>query len=314
MATPKGPIIWGGPPRPPSIAARPAVFRLLDERDAFGGRPKAALFLVHPGPSLLVTLVTLAAAGLALRGWPPADITIRLVLVMLPAQLAIGAANDVFDLATDSTTKPHKPLVRGAASPSFARAVVVVGVTTSLASAATLGAVPLIVTVAGLAAGLGYDVGLKRSPASWLAWWIGICAIPLGAYAAVQRTNAALWWVIPLAGLLSVGLHCANALPDLEGDRAAGIRSLPVWLGPARSRIVLSAAPIAVVIMVLALRTPLHQTGVTLPICAALLGLTALFVLSLTQTADSPRTGLGFPLLAVTSAATAVAWLAALPQ
>src|SRR5258708_24504269 len=47
---------------------RPVLLRLLDERDGYGGRLKAAVFLTHPGPSLLVTGVAVAVAALAAHG------------------------------------------------------------------------------------------------------------------------------------------------------------------------------------------------------------------------------------------------------
>lgn len=262
---------------------------------------------------MLVTIVTVAAAALAVRGTPSTSIAIRLVLVMLPAQLAIGAANDLFDVAADRITKPHKPLVRQAVSPRVATVVIVAGVLMSLTSAATLGVTPLLIAVAGLSAGLGYDAGLKRSPWSWITWWVGVTAIPLGAYAAVQRIDAALWWVVPLAGLLSLGLHCANALPDLDGDRAAGVVSLPVWLGAQRSRLLLVLSPIAAATFVLALRSSLGQQGAALPVAVCALGVVGIACALLTRRTNAAGQRLCFPLLAIVSAVAAIAWLATLP-
>src|SRR5579884_2736997 len=135
MATPQAPQSTSHRlPGPPAGPARSALLRLLDERDPAGGPAKATLFLVHPGPSLLVTAVTVGAAAIALRGAPSWSLALRLVLLMLPAQFAIGAVNDLADVRADRDAKPHKPLVRGAIRPAAARVAAVALVATSVAS------------------------------------------------------------------------------------------------------------------------------------------------------------------------------------
>ena len=279
--------------------------RLLDERDAFGGRAKAALFLVHPGPSLLVTVVVLASAGLAERSTPGPLTLLRIALIVLPAQLAIGAANDLADVRADRVAKPHKPLVRGVVPVGLPVAIVGVGALTCLASAASIGWAAFGIGVLGLGAGLGYDAGLKRHPTSWLTWWAGLVAVPLGGYAGVGRLSRSLLWTIALAGLLSLSLHSANALPDLDPDRDAGVDSLPVRLGARRARAVMLVAPLLAAALVAALAQPLGQ-GVVGPAVAAaalLIGTTAALLLP----------GAAFIVLAPVIAVATVAWLAALP-
>ena len=285
--------------------SRPAPLRLLDERDPWGGRAKAALFLLHPGPSLLVTVVVLAAAGLAQRSTPSAGSLLRIALIVLPAQLAAGAANDLADVEADRAAKPHKPLVRGAVPVRFAAAVVILGSLTCLASAAGLGWAGFGIAVLGLGAGLAYDAGLKRHVTSWLPWWAGFVAVPLGGYAGVHRLSAPLLWTVALAGLLSLSLVCANALPDLDGDRAAGVRSLPVRLGEARSRTVMLLTLPAAAVLLVVLARPLGQ-GVVGPTVAAGVLLAAAAI-------AARRTVPPFVVLAPATAVACVAWLAALP-
>lgn len=281
------------------------LLRLLDEHDSCGGAAKAAFFLVHPGPSLLVTAVVLAAAGLAERSVPGVGSLARVGLIVLPAQLAIGAANDLADVEADRAAKPHKPLVRGAVSARLAVAIVAAGSATCLASAASLGWTALTIAALGLAAGLAYDAGLKRQVSSWLTWWAGFAAVPLGGYAGVGRLSAPLGWVVLLTGLLSLSLHCANALPDLAADRAAGVGSLPVRLGADRATAVMLLTPVLAAAAIGGLAAPLHQ-GVIGPSIAAA-------VLIVTVFAARRRPRLAFVLLAVAVAMAAVTWLAALP-
>ena len=95
-----------------------------DERRS-GGRLKALLFLLHPGPSLLVTATFLAIGCLAAGGWPGGARAGQLTGIMLPIQFSIGISNDASDVRADATAKPYKPLVRGAIGPGAAIVVAV---------------------------------------------------------------------------------------------------------------------------------------------------------------------------------------------
>ena len=112
-----------------------------------------------------------------------------------------------------------------------------------LAFAATINAQTLGFDALALGAGLAYDLGLRRTPLSWVPWWAGMAVLPLEGYASVGSIPSRLLVLIPLSGLIAIGLHFANALPDLDGDRSSGRRSLPVIVGdgspvgPARSRL-----------------------------------------------------------------------------
>jgi 4-hydroxybenzoate polyprenyltransferase len=309
MATPQAPQYIGRRlPEPPQGRPRHLLARLLDERDPAGGQAKAALFLLHPGPSLLVTAVTVGAAAIALRSAPPASLALRLVLLMLPAQFAIGVVNDLADVAADRRAKPHKPLVRGAIPWRAAAVAAVLLVATSLASSATLGAWVLLATMAGLGAGLAYDVGLKRGALSLLPWWVGFTALPFCAFAAAGRLPGALWWCVPLTAVLALGLHCANVLPDIEGDRRGGVVSLPVLLGGRRSRWVAVSGVAACAALTAVLAVPLRQSVELLAIAWCVVALCVLAAAAVPRVARAP-----FPVLALGSAVLAVLWLAALP-
>jgi 4-hydroxybenzoate polyprenyltransferase len=271
-------------------------------------RVLAAVGLVHPGPSLLVTAVTVAAGGLALGHLPPLDLAIRLVLIMLPAQFAIGTVNDLADLEADRRSKPAKPLVSGAVSRGAAAVVAGGCIAISLATAAVTGWDVLLLVTLGLGAGLAYDCGLKRSPLSVLCWWAGLAALPLAAYAAAGALTPGLWWEVPLAGLLALALLCANALPDLAADRAAGVDSIPVRLGEAGSRWVGLGAALVVSGLAVALSRPLGQS------IAAVLVAAMVFAGVSAASLGNPAVRRPFPFIATATAGLAVTWFAALPR
>jgi geranylgeranylglycerol-phosphate geranylgeranyltransferase len=282
-------------------------WRVLDERSEVGGRGKAGLFLTHPGPSLLVTAVVVAAAALLSRHLPSARTAVGLTLVMLPAQLSIGALNDWADAAADGISKPFKPIARGALSRTTALTVALAGFAVSLGAAAWLGVDVLAVTVLGVAAGVAYDLALKRTPAAVLAWWAGFAAVPLLAMVMTGRLRGAAEGV-PLAGLLALALHLANGLPDSEGDRLSGARTMASALGVDASRAAIGAALAVAALYVVAVRAPLGQSGLAL-LAAMVIAAGALIPL---LPRGAPRQA--FPLLALVAAGATVSWLAALPS
>jgi geranylgeranylglycerol-phosphate geranylgeranyltransferase len=283
-----------------------SLWRFFDERHPRGGRVKAWLFLTHPGPSILVTAVTVAAAGLLTRRLPSERTAVGLVLVMLPAQLAIGALNDWADVASDRVSKPFKPIARGRVRRSHAAVLATLLLAVSLGTGAWLGADVLLVASLGAAAGVAYDLALKRTPLAVLAWWAGFTTVPLVAMVMTGRLRGGVE-TVPLAGLLAAALLSANGLPDIEGDRLAGERTLPVVLGLRASPWVLSATMVAACVSVLALIAALGQGGLAF-VAAALFAAGAGVGLL-----PARRRRLSFPMLALCIAAGTVSWLAALP-
>jgi 4-hydroxybenzoate polyprenyltransferase len=277
-----------------------------DERKP-GGAIRSLIFMAHPGPSLLVTAVLVAIAGLAGQRAPDATRILELIGAMLPVQFCIGVINDVVDLPEDGVAKPHKPLVRGVIRRSTAlRAGVVLGAI-GLAFAATINVETLGFDALALGAGLAYDLGLRRTPLSWVPWWAGMAILPLEAYASVGSIPSRLLVLIPLSGLIALGLHFANALPDLDGDRRAGRRSLPVIVGAGVSR---WAGPITLAVVGLTaglVAGPLGQDG------WLFWGGLAILALGVAMVTVS-RSRRPFPVLAVATAFFAIAWLASLPR
>ena len=260
------------------------------------------VFLVHPGPSLLVTALFVATAGLALHRVPDGSLSLRLAALMLPIQFAIGITNDLCDAREDALSKPYKPLVRDQAAARAALAVGVLLAAGGLAAAASISGVTLGFTAAGLVAGLLYDVGLRRTPLSFVPWCVAFCALPLAAFAAAGRSLPELPALVTLAMLLALGLHFANALPDIIDDRRGGRVSLPVLLGPRASAIALIVCVVAAAVCSV---TVLRPATLSVALNAAAAFAAACAVASVTLCLRRP-----FPLVAVGVALLAVAWLA----
>lgn len=253
-----------------------------------------------------MTVVFVALAGLAGRHAPDAARIVQLVGTMLPIQLCIGVINDVVDLPADAIAQPYKPLVRGVVRRSTAAWIGVVLGAIGLASAATINLATLGLGAAALGAGLSYDLGLRRTVLSWVPWWGGMAVLPLASYASAGAIPSRLLVLIPLSALVAVGLQAANALPDIDTDRAAGVRSLPVLMGVDAVRWVAPAGIAVAGIMAAALAGPLHQAGVLFVVGVVVLGCAVVAVVA-------TRARRPFPILAIATAVFAVTWLGSLP-
>lgn len=257
---------------------------------------------------MLVTVTFVAIAARAAGAVPSAGQALRLAAVMLPIQFAIGAANDSADVADDARAKPYKPIVRGVVSRRAAAVAALVLGAGGLVAAATINAATLGLAAGGLAAGLAYDVGMRRTPLSWLPWWAGMALLPLAAYASAGAFPSELYAVIPLALLVALSLHLANAMPDLLADRLAGQRSLPVLVGEKHVRAVALACLAAAVVLAAAVAL---VSGSGLRWAVVGVGGAAIVLIGVLA-ATRPRRL--FPPLAIATACFAVVWLAGLPS
>jgi 4-hydroxybenzoate polyprenyltransferase len=281
------------------------------EEDRARGGPlstlRAALGLLHPGPSLLVTACFVAAAAAARHRLPDLITALRLVGIMLPMQLAIGALNDLCDRDLDRMAKPGKPLASGVLSPVVAGTAALVGFAVALGMAMTFPLPTLPLAAACAAAGIGYDLGFKRGALSWLPYWVGFACLPLTAGAAVEKLGLRVAIAAPpLALALALSLQLANSLPDIEGDVRGGSAGLAVRLGAVWSRrLSLGMAALAGVAVTAA--APLLGQ----PVPVILLG--ALPLIGVSVTLALRPYARPFPLLAPAVGILTAVWLLALP-
>jgi 4-hydroxybenzoate polyprenyltransferase len=87
-----------------------------------------------------------------------------------------------------------------------------------------------------VAIGLAYDLRLKGTAWSWLPFAVGIPILPVFGWVGVTGSLPPVFLVlVPVAVVAGAALAIGNALVDVERDRAAGVSSIAVALGPART-------------------------------------------------------------------------------
>ncbi|HUY09085.1 MAG TPA: UbiA family prenyltransferase [Candidatus Dormibacteraeota bacterium] len=203
------------------------------------------LLLLHPGPSLVCTTVTTVAGWSAWRQADPLDRPaghwpVKLALggaAMAFAQVSTGVLNDAFDAPWDRLYQQYKPIASGSVPRSHAWVIGVGCGGASLLCARAAGLRSLRLMQWGLGSGWSYSLGLSRTPLSFLPFASGLATVPLVGPAAMGVSLPSRGQVAALAAGLGLGLHLANGGPDIELDRLAGRRSLPVLLGVEGSRL-----------------------------------------------------------------------------
>ena len=190
------------------------------------------LFLLsHPGPVALHIIAVALFALLAM--WPHIVWSIFALIVGAHAamQISIAMLNDYCDRRMDAQGKPDKPIARGLILPREALVAGLFMIALMLILLLPLPPLALILSLAYLALGQGYNFGLKSTPLSGIVFALAMPLIPLYAFAGVGRSVPFLFWLAPVGFLLGVALNLANSLPDVEEDAASEARTLAVVLG-----------------------------------------------------------------------------------
>lgn len=281
-------------------------------RPGFVGLRLRALRIIHPFPTLLNVAATAGLAFVAADGAPEASTLVRMMLVMLFAQSAIGVTNDLFDRELDAVTKPWKPIVSGVVPPSTAVALGAALVVATALLAATLGFWSFVLAMMGMICGLAYDARLKRSVFSAVPFMVAIPTLPIWVWVTLGEWDDVLWWLAPLGALIGLALHLANTLPDIDGDTEQGVRGLAHRLGAGGSAATGWSSFGLALLLSFAL-VPVLDYDLRVYAAAAAFGAVALAasILLYAVRRDAFALQTGFGLVGVASAVVAVGWLAA---
>ena len=201
--------------------------------------PPRALALLrssHPGPSIAVTIITV---GLGFGVGLDALRLVLLGLAMLAGQFSVGLSNDWIDADRDRAVgRTDKPIPRGWIRASTVRNAAWVCVVLMLIFGIWLGWAALVVLVVAIGLAWAYNLGLKKSAFSIVPYVLSFGSLPAIATLARVHPAAPALWALGVGGLLGAAGHFANTLPDLEDDRATGVRGLPHRLGRRASSVI----------------------------------------------------------------------------
>ncbi|SDO97390.1 1,4-dihydroxy-2-naphthoate octaprenyltransferase [Microbacterium sp. ru370.1] len=204
---------------------------------------KALWGATHPGPTLVVTVLSLAL-GIA-AGVEPARLAL-LVVAVFAGQVSVGLSNDAIDGGRDAAVgRTDKPIAGGAITPERALAVAVASLVVAIVLSAPLGPGLLAAHAIALASAWAYNAGLKSTPFSIAPFLLSFGLFPSFATLSLPDPQLAALWASLAGAALGAAVHLTNVVRDLDDDRRTGVRGLPHRLG-ARASVVLAAVGIAV--------------------------------------------------------------------
>ncbi|MFD6803173.1 UbiA family prenyltransferase [Streptomyces cyaneofuscatus] len=201
------------------------------------GRVAGLALACHPGPVVAVTALACALAVGA--GLSPARLTL-VGAAVLTGQLSVGWCNDAYDAGRDARAgRRGKPVADGAVSVRAVWGAAAVAATLCVPLSLACGFLAGTVHLAAVAAAWLYNLRLKATVLSWVPYAAGFAALPSLVTLSLPDAPWPRWWTVTAGALLGCAAHLGDTLPDIEADRAAGIRGLPHRLGARGTRLLL---------------------------------------------------------------------------
>ncbi|NKB68556.1 MAG: hypothetical protein GKR89_15955 [Candidatus Latescibacteria bacterium] len=192
----------------------------------------AFIALIRPVNGLLTALsvyVGALAAGHYQAHFP-------LVLAAFSAALIASAGyafNDAIDLAIDRINRPQRPLPGGKISRRTALWISAGGAGLGLLLGLYIGVATGAMALGVILALTLYSLALKQRP-FWGNLLVSLVAAAAFLYGALAVGAWGRSWIpAAFAGLYHLGREIVKDLEDIEGDRALGARTLPLYWSPA---------------------------------------------------------------------------------
>ena len=200
-----------------------------DPTDALAG----LLELTRPGNAIAAGVLTFTGSFVA-AGFDADPVPVAAaVAATLFATAAGNAVNDYFDREIDRVNRPDRPIPRGAVTARMGLALSVLLFLCAVVAAASLPITAVAIAVANLLALVAYTRLFKGLPGvgnTVVASLTGSTFLFGGA--AVGRVgDPAVVVLFALAALATLSREIVKDVEDVAGDRAEGLRTLPIVVG-----------------------------------------------------------------------------------
>jgi geranylgeranylglycerol-phosphate geranylgeranyltransferase len=259
---------------------------------AAGERVRGLFELTRAGNAVAAGGLTFVGAVVAVDVTAPGQhgaVTAAVAATVL-ATAAGNAVNDYFDRDVDAVNDPDRPIPRGAVTPRGALGFSGLLFAGATVAALTLPAPALAIAVVNLLALLAYTELFKGRPGAGnaLVAYLGGSTFLFGG-AAVAGTDpdalAATGALAALAALSTFSREVVKDVEDVAGDRAEGLRTLPIVVGERRALVV---AAVALAVAVAASPLPYVLGVFGLPYLVAVLPGDAVMLYAARRSFDAP--------------------------
>lgn len=220
-----------------------------------GERVSGLVELTRPTNAVAAGVLAFVGAFVAVEQWSRGTV-LAVGAASATTVVATGAGmaiNDYFDRDIDRVNDPDRPIPRGAVSPRGALAFSAVLFLLAVAFAVTLPPLAIGIAVVNLLALVTYTSVFKGTPGlgnALVSYLVGSAFLFGGAAVGSPGASAVL---AVLAGLSTFAREVIKDVEDVAGDRAEGLRTLPVTVGERRS---LGLAAVALGVAILASPVP----------------------------------------------------------
>ncbi len=211
---------------------------------------RACIEAIRPVNSFMMGLAVIVGAAIASSPGQALD-PVRLFMGALVGFLYTGASmihNDLIDVEVDRVNAPWRPIPSGRLSVGAARLCIGVLAVSGGLVALLLGPVPFVLAVTALAIAMAYNRWGKLSglPGNVMVAFIVSFPLIYGSAVAGSYTWASIVF-IGMVFLSALAREIVKDIADIEGDRRAGARTLPITRGPLYSSRVAAALYMAAV-------------------------------------------------------------------
>jgi geranylgeranylglycerol-phosphate geranylgeranyltransferase len=205
--------------------------------DRFARKALAHLEMTRPYTMFHSGLLALAGAVLASAGTVSPGRAALAALVTMCGWEAGLYAGDYYDRQLDAVSKPSRPVPSGRVSPREAFLTMVGLIAAGYIAAVLLGAANLALAILTTVLGIAYSRTFKNRAllGNFDRGVLGICAVAFGALAGGSLLAPPVLLLAALVFCHDSATNLVGAIRDIEGDRAAGYRTVPVVYGLSRA-------------------------------------------------------------------------------
>lgn len=189
--------------------------------------------LTRPGNVVAAGVLTFTGSFVASGFGAAATPVAAAVAATIFATAAGNAVNDYFDRDVDRVNRPDRPIPRGAVTARAGGAFSGLLFLGAVVAAVTLPITAIAIAVANLLALVAYTKLFKGLPGVGnvvVAYLTGSTFL-FGGAAVGQVTNPAVAVLFALSALATLSRELIKDVEDIAGDRAEGLRTLPIVAG-----------------------------------------------------------------------------------